>query len=123
MHDFTVANLSFRSELKEENLKKDVLFRTKPQPSFNKQFNLLIDNLNDNHKEGFTNYIFCANDKQAQRFKDIFDDADQEVHYETLVFPLYQGFIDIDEKIACYTDHQIFERYHKFRLKNGYAKK
>lgn len=123
LQDFTVANLSFRSELKEENLKKDVLFRTKPQPSFNKQFNLLIDNLNDNHKEGFTNYIFCANDKQAQRFKDIFDDADQEVHYETLVFPLYQGFIDIDEKIACYTDHQIFERYHKFRLKNGYAKK
>ncbi|WP_440879608.1 transcription-repair coupling factor [Tenacibaculum sp. C7A-26P2] len=123
LQDFTVAHISFRSELKEENPKKDVLFRIKPQPSFNKQFNLLIDNLNDNHKEGFTNYIFCANDKQAQRFKDIFDDADQEVHYETLVFPLYQGFIDIDKKIACYTDHQIFERYHKFRLKNGYAKK
>ncbi len=49
--------------------------------------------------------------------------AEQEVHYETIVFPLYQGFVDIEQKLVCYTDHQIFERYHKFRLKNGYAKK
>ncbi|WP_435260959.1 transcription-repair coupling factor [Tenacibaculum sp. nBUS_03] len=123
LESFTIAEISFRSELKKENLVKDVLFHIKPQPSFNKQFNVLIDNLNENHKKGFTNYIFCANDKQAQRFKDIFDDSEQEVHYETIVFPLYQGFIDQDEKIVCYTDHQIFERYYKFRLKNGYAKK
>ena len=45
------------------------------------------------------------------------------MHYETIVFPLYQGFVDLDNKLVCYTDHQIFERYHKFRLKNGYAKK
>ncbi|CAL2080541.1 transcription-repair coupling factor [Tenacibaculum sp. 190524A02b] len=123
LQDFMVAHISFRSELKKENPATDVLFHVKPQPSFNKQFNLLIDNLNENHNNGFTNYIFCSNDKQAQRFKDIFDDAEKEVHYETLVFPIYQGFIDEDAKIVCYTDHQIFERYHKFRLKNGYAKK
>ncbi|CAL2091320.1 Transcription-repair-coupling factor [Tenacibaculum sp. 190524A02b] len=123
LQDFMVAHISFRSELKKENPAMDVLFHVKPQPSFNKQFNLLIDNLNENHNNGFTNYIFCSNDKQAQRFKDIFDDAEKEVHYETLVFPIYQGFIDEDAKIVCYTDHQIFERYHKFRLKNGYAKK
>ncbi len=123
LENFTVAEISFRSELKKENPDKDVFFNIKPQPSFNKQFNVLIDNLNENHNNGFTNYIFCANDKQAQRFKDIFDDAEQEVHYETIVFPLYQGFIDENEKIVCYTDHQIFERYYKFRLKNGYAKK
>ncbi|SEE00737.1 transcription-repair coupling factor [Tenacibaculum sp. MAR_2010_89] len=123
LENFTVAEISFRSELKKENTNKDVLFHIKPQPSFNKQFNVLIDNLNENHNNGFTNYIFCANDKQAQRFKDIFEDAEQEVHYETIVFPLYQGFIDEDEKIVCFTDHQIFERYYKFRLKNGYAKK
>ncbi|MGG8495869.1 transcription-repair coupling factor [Tenacibaculum sp. TC6] len=123
LQEFTLAELTFRSELKDENPEKDVLFHVKPQPSFNKQFNLLIENLNENHKKGFTNYIFCANDKQAQRFKDIFDDAETEVHYETIVFSLHQGFIDEDEKIVCYTDHQIFERYHKFRLKNGYAKK
>ena len=98
-------------------------FITKVQPSFNKQFDLLIENLNEYHTKGFTNYIFCANEQQAQRFHDIFEDAKKEVHYQTIVFPLYQGFIDFEEKIVCYTDHQIFERYHKFRLKNGYAKK
>ena len=98
-------------------------FITKAQPSFNKQFDLLIENLNEYHSKGFTNYIFCANEQQAQRFHDIFEDAKEEVHYQTIVFPLYQGFIDLEEKIVCYTDHQIFERYHKFRLKNGYAKK
>jgi len=99
-------------------------FNTKPQPSFNKQFNLLIENLNTNTTDGYTNYIFCSSEQQAERFHDIFDDAQQKVEqYETIVFPLYQGFIDHETQNICYTDHQIFERYHKFQLKNGYAKK
>lgn len=99
-------------------------FNIKPQPSFNKHFNLLIQNLNENTEEGIRNYIFCATEQQAKRFRDIFRDAEQNVkQFETVVFPIYQGFIDEDLKIACYTDHQIFERYHRFRLKNGYAKK
>jgi transcription-repair coupling factor (superfamily II helicase) len=101
----------------------NVRFNVLPQPSFNKQFDLLITNLNNYSKQGYTNYIFCANDKQAERFHDIFNDVEEDVSYETIVFPLHEGFIDVDEKIVCYTDHQIFERYHKFRLKNGYAKK
>ena len=121
LSDFTTAHLTpTRHSEPHDN---SVQFNVKPQPSFNKQFDLLIDNLNQHHTKGFTNYIFCANDRQAKRFKDIFSDIDQEVHYQTIVFPLHQGFIDADEKIVCYTDHQIFERYHKFRLKNGYAKK
>lgn len=99
-------------------------FSTKPQPSFNKQFNLLIENLNENTEKGYKNYIFCSSEQQAKRFHDIFEDAQQNVEqFETVVFPLFQGFIDDDLKIVCYTDHQIFERYHKFQLKNGYAKK
>ncbi len=100
-----------------------VQFATKPQPSFNKQFDLLIENLQENTENGYTNYLFCDNEKQAKRFHDIFNDVEQDVTYKTIVFPLYQGFIDNDNKLVCYTDHQIFERYHKFRLKNGYAKK
>ena len=100
-----------------------IVFNTKPQPSFNKQFNLLIEDLNTNHDNGITNYIACVSEQQAKRFHDIFDDAEQEVHYKTLILSLYQGFIDIEHKIAIYTDHQIFDRYHKFHLKNGYAKK
>ncbi len=105
------------------NSKEVVVFNTKPQPSFNKQFDLLIENLQQNTENGFTNYLFCDSQKQAERFHDIFNEVEQTVTYETIVFPLYQGFIDLENEIVCYTDHQIFERYHKFRLKNGYAKK
>ena len=119
LSDFRVASF----ETYTSGDKPIIDFITKAQPSFNKQFDLLIENLNEYHTKGFTNYIFCANEQQAQRFHDIFEDAKKEVHYQTIVFPLYQGFIDLEEKIVCYTDHQIFERYHKFRLKNGYAKK
>ena len=101
----------------------DVTFRIRPQPSFNKKFERLIENLNDYKDKGYTNYIFCASEQQAKRFHAIFEDASHNVHYETVVFPLFQGFVDDDQKIVCYTDHQIFERYHKFHLKNGYAKK
>ena len=98
-------------------------FNTTPQPSFNKQFNILIEDLNTHHNRGYTNYIACVSEQQAKRFHDIFDDVDVEVKYQTVVLSLFQGFVDHDAKITCYTDHQIFERYHKFQLKNGYAKK
>ena len=103
--------------------KNTIAFNTKPQPSFNKQFDLLIKNLQENTKKGIENYLFCDSQKQANRFHEIFDDIDEDIVYKTLVFPIYKGFIDFENNIACYTDHQIFERYHKFRLKNGYAKK
>jgi transcription-repair coupling factor (superfamily II helicase) len=107
-----------------KNTAKLIGFNTKPQPSFNKQFDLLIENLNQNTDKGYTNYIFCSSDQQAKRFEDIFADAKVAVtQFETVVFPLYQGFIDHQCKHVCYTDHQVFERYHKFSLKNGYAKK
>ena len=94
-----------------------------PQPTFNKQFKLLIDDLNQKQASGFENYICCANAQQAQRFHDIFQEHESVVHYKTLVLSLHQGFVNYDLKIACYTDHEIFERYHKFKLKNGFAKK
>ena len=107
----------------DDSANESFVFDTKPQPAFNKQFERLIDNLNENTSKKIKNYLCCANEKQAERFKDIFDDIDENVVYQTLVFPLYSGFIDRDLGIACYTDHEIFDRYHKFRLKSGYAKK
>ena len=101
-----------------------ITFNTTPQPAFNKQFNLLIEDLNTNHENGYINYIACVSEQQAKRFHDIFDDSNLDVKdYQTIILSLHQGFIDHDNKIVCYTDHQIFERYHKFNLKNGYAKK
>ncbi|WP_298781289.1 transcription-repair coupling factor [uncultured Polaribacter sp.] len=125
LQDFSLINFGSTKNkgLQQTQSNLEITFNTKPQPSFNKQFNLLINDLNEHHKAGFTNYIFCANEQQAKRFHEIFEDADTEVHYETVVFPLYKGFVDVEQKLVCYTDHEIFERYHKFRLKNGYAKK
>jgi transcription-repair coupling factor (superfamily II helicase) len=104
-------------------------FHTHPQPSFNKQFDLLLNNLGENHFNGIKNYLFCSNEAQANRFHDIFESIDEANHedirkqYKTIVFPIFQGFVDDENQIACYTDHQIFERYHKFNIKNGYSKK
>jgi transcription-repair coupling factor (superfamily II helicase) len=120
LYNFKLIKLGFN---KGDDQEKSIVFSTLAQPSFNKQFNLLIENLNQNTKNGFHNYLFCDNDKQAKRFHDIFDDVEGEISYKTITTPLYQGFIDKDLKIACYSDHQIFERYHKFRLKSGFSKK
>ncbi len=124
--DFSVVELTNKPLFKTT---KTFEFHIQPQPSFNKQFDLLLNNLSDNHFNGITNYLFCSNENQANRFHDIFESIDEENHedirkqYHTVVQPLYQGFIDEEHQVACYTDHQIFERYHKFSIKNGYSKK
>ena len=123
LQDFTLVEMSGLSEVFGTSQSEEIIFKTKPQPSFNKKFDLLIANLNDNGDKGYNNYIFCASDQQAKRFHDIFEVVDHDVNYKTVIFPIFEGFIDDDLKLACYTDHQIFERYHKFHLKNGYAKK
>lgn len=98
-------------------------FNIKPQPSFNKQFNLLVANLRENTEKGWHNYLLCLNQKQVNRFEAIFEDIGQETDYHPLLQTLHEGFIDADAKKAVYTDHQIFDRYQKFRLKTGYEKK
>jgi transcription-repair coupling factor (superfamily II helicase) len=124
--DFSIIELSNKPLFKTT---KSFEFHIQPQPSFNKQFDLLLNNLSDNHFNGYTNYLFCSNEGQANRFHDIFESIDEVNHenirkqYHTIVSSLYQGFIDEENQIVCYTDHQIFERYHKFNIKNGYSKK
>ncbi|WP_421823805.1 transcription-repair coupling factor [Flagellimonas oceanensis] len=123
LNDYLCIHIGVSSETLKQVQGNEIQFNTRPQPSFNKKFDLLIENLNENRDAGYSNYIFCSTEQQAKRFHDIFDEVDQTVHYQTIIFPLFQGFVDQDLKIACYSDHQIFERYHKFHLKNGYAKK
>ncbi len=124
--DFSIIELSNKPLFKTT---KSFEYHIQPQPSFNKQFDLLLNNLSDNHFHGYTNYLFCSNEGQANRFHDIFESLDEANHenvrkqYHTIVSSLYQGFIDEENQIACYTDHQIFERHHKFSIKNGYSKK
>lgn len=124
--DFSIVELSSKPIFK---IEKKFEFHIQPQPSFNKQFDLLLNNLSENQFNGFKNYLFCSNEAQAKRFHDIFETLDEtnseniRKQYKTIVLPLYQGFIDPENQLVCYTDHQIFERYHKFSIKNGYSKK
>lgn len=102
---------------------KGVSFAMRPQPSFNKRFELLIEHFKEKYNEGYTNYICCVSAQQTQRFLDIFEELHQQVPCELLELSLSEGFTDTANKINCYTDHQILERYHKFNIRNGYAKK
>ncbi len=94
----------------------------KPQPAFHKQFNLLIDNLHQNTRKGFTNYIFTDNPRQVERFHHIFEDLRADAKFHPVICAIHEGFIDEGLKVACYTDHQIFERFHRYKLKQGYTK-
>jgi transcription-repair coupling factor (superfamily II helicase) len=124
--DFSIVELSAKPIFK---IASKFEFHIQPQPSFNKQFDLLLNNLSENQFNGYKNYLFCSNEAQAKRFHDIFESLDEtnaenvRKQYNTIVLPLYQGFIDEENQITCYTDHQIFERYHKFNIKNSYSKK
>ncbi len=93
-----------------------------PQPSFNKNFNLLIENLNENSKANIQNYIFTDNNRQIERFYNIFEDLNADVDFQPIAVDIHGGFIDKDVGVACYTDHQIFERFHRYRLRKGFTR-
>ncbi len=95
-------------------------FDFKPQPSFNKNFDLLTQDLMERTKLGFTNLIFSNQPKQIDRLEQIFRDIEKEIEFTPMHFSLHEGFIDPVSKLTCYTDHQLFERYHRFRLKEGF---
>ncbi|MGE0562481.1 MAG: transcription-repair coupling factor [Flavobacteriales bacterium] len=101
----------------------EIIFNQKPQPEFNKNFDLLHQNLVTNKKEGFTNVLLADSSKQVERLHAIFEDIGKELHVESMLLPIHQGFVDTDLQICCYTDHQIFNRYQRFKLKNNSHKK
>lgn len=109
------------------NKSQSFSFNTQPQPSFNKNFDLLLSELDDNTAHGIQNIILSDNPKQIDRLYTIFEDLQEErsekINFQTVILSLHEGFIDKDLKLACYTDHQLFERYHKFHLKSGYKNK
>ena len=106
-----------------------VTFNQSPQPAFNNNFDLLIKDLAEKSFHGFSNYILSDNPKQSERIYTIFEDLQQDnadaanLKFSSINLSLSSGFIDKDLKFACYTDHQIFNRYHKFSLREGFGRK
>lgn len=97
-------------------------FSSSGQPSFNKNFELLASNLSDQQMQGYQNFIAADMSRQLERLKGIFEELDSQLHFQPLNFSLRQGFADHTLKIVCYTDHQIFERFHRYRAKEKFTK-
>ena len=100
----------------------EIIFNTKEQPPFNRQFNLLIKNLQEYEDKKYNIYLFADNPKQLERLHSIFIDLKAEIQVIPVPTSIHEGFIDDDLKVVCYTDHQIFQRYHKYKVKQAFNK-
>lgn len=97
-------------------------YNAKPQPSFNKDFKRLINTLGENQAKGFTNIIAAESFKQLDRLRTIFEELDPFVKFQPMNIGLREGFVDDMLKVACFTDHQIFDRYYKYRVQDKFSK-
>ena len=100
----------------------NAVFHIKEQPSFNRQFDLLIKDLKEYEAKKYNIYIFAENPKQLERLHIIFTDLKAEINVVPVPTSIHHGFIDDDLKVVCYTDHQIFQRYHKYKVKQAFSK-
>ncbi len=119
LHDFAVVEFGKQFFYQPD---ATVSFDMRPQPSFNKDFTLLIHNFKNNEADKIENYIFTDSAKQVERLYAILDDLDKSVKFTPVNINIREGFIDREQHIACYTDHQIFDRYYKYKLKKGYQR-
>lgn len=97
-------------------------YAASPQPSFNKDFKRLIENLQENQSHGITNVLISDSEKQIERLRTIFDELDPFTTFQPLAISFREGFLDKQLQLACYTDHQIFERYHKYKTRDKFSK-
>ncbi|MBN1119268.1 MAG: transcription-repair coupling factor [Bacteroidales bacterium] len=101
----------------------EFLFETKSQPAFKKNFNLLGDNLRMHLAQEYTTCIFSDNEKQIERLKDIFQDTHLGINFTPVIKSIHGGFIEPELKLCFYTDHEIFDRYHKYQIHNYQSSK
>ncbi len=131
--DLFETRRSFLNQLKEMRtveFGRKVYFKTenklsypsKIQPAFNKDFKRLVDNLAENQSKGFTNIIAAESQKQLERLRVIFDELDPKLKFQPLNIGLREGFTDETMKIVLFTDHQIFDRYFKYKVQDKFSK-
>ena len=120
IHSYTTIEIGQKSSF----ASYDALdFDTLPQPTFNKNFDILIDNLSARTQDGYKIYILADQVKQTDRLRAIFEDKDSNITFIPINQTLHAGFVDNSAKICCYTDHQIFERYHRVTLQSENARR
>jgi len=117
---FHRVSFGYHSDLPDPTLSEE--FNTKAQPSFNRQFDLLIKDLSQWHAKNFGIWIFAENARQLERLQSIFTDLGADIPFVPVPVAIHEGFIDEGMRVICYTDHQVFQRYHKYRVKQAYNK-
>ena len=111
----TEHKLVYLSPLRSRKADVKVEFNTSPQPAFNKNFELLASDIKSRRADGYAVYIMSENRSQIERLRNIFSSYDLSLNY--MEYTIQEGFIDHDGKICLYTDHQIFDRYRRIRIK------
>lgn len=102
--------------------RKGVAFHSNPQPSFNKNFDLLVRHLHQNKAAKYSTFICADNPRQLDRLRAIFKDLKADAEWSAAACAIREGFIDLDLKIAVFTDHQIFQRFHQYKLRAGFTR-
>jgi transcription-repair coupling factor (superfamily II helicase) len=97
-------------------------FEMQVQPAFNRKFDLLIKDLKEHEQKKHVIFLFAENPKQLERLYSIFSDLKAEINFVPIASAIHQGFVDIENGYVVYTDHQIFQRYHKYKIKQAYNK-
>jgi transcription-repair coupling factor (superfamily II helicase) len=120
LKDFTVIESGHRYYFPSE---KRYSFNTTLQPAFNKNFTLLGEYLKEFAGKGYTNYVLSDSKDQIERLISIFNNIDSTIKFKPLFKTIHEGFIDHDCKICCFTDHQIFDRYHKYSFTKYFSNK
>lgn len=111
-----------RFEYPEAPAPEVIHFNTTPQPVFNRQFDMLIKDLALHNATKQSIFIFAENPRQLERLRSIFEDLKADFTFFPIPTPISSGFIDADLKVLIYTDHQIFQRFHKYKVKQAYNK-
>lgn len=102
----------------ERRAERTLLFHTAPQPRFNKKFEFLVQDIQSHTEQGYTTYILSENRAQIERLGNIFHSmGEKNVVFEPLFLTLHGGYVDNDLKVCLYTDHEIFDRYHRYSLR------
>jgi transcription-repair coupling factor (superfamily II helicase) len=99
-----------------------VMFKSSPQPSFNKNFDLLVRNLHQNKAAKYQTFICSDNPKQLDRLRAIFKDLKADAEWAAADCAVREGFVDPELQIAVFTDHQIFQRFHQYKLRAGFTR-
>jgi len=100
----------------------EIEFSSKPHPTINKHFKLLIEHLEAGRKKSIETFFFSESNKQIERLEAIFTDLNASIQFQPLIGSVHEGFIDEELKLEVLTDHQVFQRYHKYSLKKGYTR-